>query len=194
MSMHSLFVLFSLSGAVIVSSVISWKLKHQLGHSEGMAITMLLGMLIGLAGGTAFGSIFQGNLYASTLYSILFGAVAGTAVAPSLGLMAILEGFAGGLMGGMMGAMLGEMISPVESIKLVNILLALTFCSLLLFAVLSSRSDKEAFIPSKGWFMKPFITFLLISGVLIGGTQAAKYMDHKKAYEQVEKRQEEHNH
>lgn len=155
---------------------------------------MLFGMLIGLASGTALGAAYQGSLLTSTLYAILLGSAAGAAVAISFGMAAIVEGFASGLMGGMMGAMLGEMVAPSESVKLINLLLVLSSSSLLLFAVLPSRSEIEASIPSKLWFLKPMFTFILISGFLIGGSQAVKYLGDKQEPGHMEEKQEKHNH
>ncbi|WP_059172043.1 hypothetical protein [Bacillus sp. FJAT-27445] len=177
MSIYQYFALFSLGIAAITAAILCWKLRARLGHSEGMAISMLFGMLTGLAGGTALGTSFHGNLYASTLFAMFFGASVGMASVLPLGIMASLEGFAGGLMGGMMGAMLGEMVSTSQSMKLVNILIMLTFSSLLLFGVLSSRPDNGNFLPSKRWILKPISIFVLICGFLVAGSELAKQFD-----------------
>ncbi|WP_316572372.1 hypothetical protein [Neobacillus sp. YIM B06451] len=186
------FVLSSLCIAAVAAAFLSRKLKSRLGHSEGMAIAMLFGMLSGLAAGTAIGTVFQGDLYIATLYAMLFGTSAGVASAFPLGTSASVEGFGAGLMGGMMGAMLGEMVTSFQSIKLVNILLVLVFSSLLLFGVLPARNESS--LPSKRWLLKPLTVFLLICGLLVGGSQWAKFSAHKiKDNYQMDKRNE-HNH
>lgn len=186
------FVLISLSAAVFASAFLSRNLKSRLGHSEGMAIAMLFGMLAGLATGTAIGTHFQGDLYSATLYAALFGASAGAAGAFPLGAAAVIEGFGAGLMGGMMGAMLGEMVTASQSIKLVNILLVSAFSSLLLFGVLPSANEKS--IPSKRWLLKPITVFLVICGLLAGGSQWGKYSEQKVKQDYQIDEHGEHNH
>ncbi|RDU37648.1 hypothetical protein DRW41_07340 [Neobacillus piezotolerans] len=188
------FILISLCAAAIAAAFLSGKLKTRLGHSEGMAISMLFGMLAGLAAGTAFGTVLQGDLYSATLYAALFGASAGMAGAFSLGKAALIEGFGAGLMGGMMGAMAGEMLTSSQSEKLVNLLLGLTFSSLLLFGVLPSKKETEPPLPSKRWLLKPLAVFLLITGLLVGGSHWFKYSEGKVKEDYQMEKQNEHGH
>src|SRR5699024_3185118 len=170
-SLFQLFVLATLLLSTVLAIFIAFKLRERLTTMHGMVITMALGMNIGLTSGVLFGSLYQGNLYLSTIISIAIGALAGLACGISFGLLPSLEGFMSGLMGGMMGAMLGEMITLEQSAILTNIMLALTTSSLLLFQVFSSSKAKANNIEKKGWFWKPFFTFVFVSSFLLFGYQ-----------------------
>lgn len=164
------FILFSIGLVIMISIIFALKLRKTLHHTQGMMITMFLSTNIGLTIGVLFGSFFQGNLYVSTLISMAVGSVAGSVCGFAFGLMGSLEGVMTGLMSSMMGAMLGEMMTKSQSGSLIKILLTLTICSLFLFFILHPRSD-DMIIKSKKWFLKPFITFVLIISYLIIGMQ-----------------------
>ncbi|MBA2175675.1 hypothetical protein H0266_12310 [Halobacillus locisalis] len=71
-----------------------------------------------------------------------------------------------GLMGGMMGAMVGSMVHISQLIALTNIFALLLVSSIILYPIFV-ESDRPI---SKAWVLKPFIVFLIISAILVGGS------------------------
>jgi len=128
---------------------------------------MFLGMNVGLTAGVTFGIVYQGDLFISTILGMIFGTLAGSLCGICFGLLSSLEGLMSGLMGGMMGAMLGEMIAVEQANVFIKIFLLLSICTIFLLIILTT--SKESMVKSRGWFLKPVLTALLIGSVLLIG-------------------------
>lgn len=165
------FVFFVFCTLAIISLITVFLTHHYKGRltgMPGMIIPMVIGMNSGLTSGIFLGTLYQENLLYSTLLSIMIGVLSGTACGFKLGIIPSIEGFMSGVMGGMMGAMLGEMVSPSQSLVLINIFLALSLSSLLLFKILPHSKDDAHTLPE---LIKPLVTFVLIATYLLYGYQ-----------------------
>lgn len=170
MSDFQFFIVLALLLIVIFSFILARNFHIFLHHSQRMVISMVSGTSIGLVVGVMFGSIFQGDLFFSTVSGMSVGAFIGGICNWKLGMVSCIEGLSAGLMGGMMGAMLGEMISISESIILINLFITLAVCSLILYPILACTSCSDQSIPSKKWFLKPLLVFLLVISFLLGAS------------------------
>ncbi|MBX0359534.1 hypothetical protein [Halobacillus sp. Nhm2S1] len=170
MSDFQIFIMLALLLKVIFSFLLARKFHTSLHHSHRMVISMISGTSIGLVVGLMLGSIFQGNLFLATVTGMSTGALIAGGCNWRLGIVSCMEGLSAGLMGGMMGAMLGEMISITESTIIIKLFITLAVCSLVLYPTFACTSCPEPFIPSKKWFFKPFLVFLLVIGFLLGGS------------------------
>ncbi|WP_153464237.1 hypothetical protein ACJA3J_02760 [Halobacillus sp. SY10] len=180
MSDFQLFIVLALLLIVIFSLILTKKFHASLHHSQRMVISMISGTSIGLVIGLMLGSLFQGNLFISTVLSISAGAFIGGVCNWKLGMVSCIEGLSAGLMGGMMGAMLGEMISITESIILIKLFITLAVCSLFLYPMFACTSCPDQSIPSKKWFLKPILLFLLVISFLLGGSWFVSEPTHQK--------------
>ncbi|WP_082235463.1 hypothetical protein [Halobacillus massiliensis] len=170
MSDFQMFIAIVFLLIIIFSFLLAKRFHLSLHHNQRMVISMISGTCLGLAAGGMFGSVFQGNLFIATVLGVTTGAFIGGICNCRLGVVSCIEGLTAGLMGGMMGAMLGDMISITESIMLIKLFITLAVCSLILYPFLASISCADSSIPSKIWFLKPFLVFLIVTGFLIGGT------------------------
>lgn len=174
MSSFDYFVIATLLLVTIISVITGILYRNRFNRMSGMMVSMVISMNVGLTAGLLLGSNYQGNLYLSTIISILVGVIAGTACGMTFGVLPTLEGFMAGLMGGMMGAMLGEMITQNQADTIINIFLALTVCSLLLFPILYEPNGKEINNKKRFWFVKPLFVFLFLLSYLMIGNKLDK--------------------
>lgn len=173
MNIFYYFVLGTLICIILLATSLSFYFRNRLKNMAGMVLSMTIGMNVGLTAGLLFGTMLQGNLYLSTLLAILAGVIGGAICGLGFGVYAFLEGLMAGLMGGMMGAMLGEMVSTIQAHTLINIFLTLSVSSLLLFPALRIQTKTKE-IANRIWYTKPAFAFLLLSGILIFGSQFSK--------------------
>jgi hypothetical protein len=191
MNLFNMYVFITLFLITILSVFFAIKMRKSLTHMPGMVITMYLGMNVGLTAGVLLGSIYQGNLFHSTILAMLIGMVAGTLGGFVLGLLPAIEGLMAGLMGGMMGAMLGEMIDTSQSAVMIKIFLTLSLCTIILFFILPTSLENNE-IKSKQWFLKPFLSALIIVIYLIIGNQLESV--NSKSTPQTDEQQQKHIH
>ncbi|MGI8314169.1 hypothetical protein [Halobacillus mangrovi] len=179
MSDFHLFVILTVVLVASASVILAIRFQHTLNHGQKMVLAMAQGTNLGFVAGLFIATIFPNQLFLSSLISLFAGVIIGGICGYKLGMISCLEGVTSGLMSSLMGAMLSVMILPQQAIIFIQLFLTLSFCSLLIYPVLTNHSTR---IPSKKWFLKPLFILLISSGYLIAGS----VLDHSPNHHPVD--------